>query len=363
MRIFHLGCALIAILLAAAPAETQGLPGELTSKEFWNLVTELSEPDGSFFRQYMSNEDSAQYVIPALKETTPAGGVYIGVGLEQNFTYVATLQPRMAFIVDIRRDNMIEHLMYKALFELAQDRAEFVSRLFSRKRPAGLDAKSGVTTLFEAFGPVPADSGLYEENVRAILDHLANVHEIRLGEDDQASMARILTAFRTAGPQLRGQGDATNPTYVQLMTGTDLAGRNQGYLASEESFRFLQQLQKKNLIVPLVGDFAGPKTLAELGEYLKDRGASVNVFYVSNVERYLFPSNTAKFYANTAALPLTASSVFIRSVTSDISVRLGIPIPDVPAKWRSFLVPINETLRAFADGRLKEYTDLFLTAR
>jgi hypothetical protein len=176
-------------------------------------------------------------------------------------------------------------------------------------------------------------------------------------------VARILDAFRTRGPQMRGQGDDTNPTYAQLMTGTDLSGVHRGFLASEESFRFLQRMHESNLIVPLVGDFAGPKTLIEVGSFLKKRNAGVDVFYVSNVERYLFESSPDAFYKNVSALPRNPSSVFIRAVTSDISVRLGIPIPDVPAKWRTFMVPINETLKAFDDRQLLKYEDLFRPRR
>src|SRR6185436_6202028 len=113
-------------------------------KDFWQLVTDLSEKGGTFALQFMSNEDSAQFVIPQLKDSTKKGGVFIGVGSEQNFTYIAAVQPRLAFVLDIRRDNMIEHLMYKALFEMSADRADLISKLFARKRPAGLNAGSTV---------------------------------------------------------------------------------------------------------------------------------------------------------------------------------------------------------------------------
>jgi hypothetical protein len=43
----------------------------------------------------------------------------------------------VAFVIDIRRGNRDLHLMYRALFELAHDRAEFVSLLFSIPRPSG----------------------------------------------------------------------------------------------------------------------------------------------------------------------------------------------------------------------------------
>src|SRR5262249_39471749 len=103
------------------------LPASLNDPQFWRMVTEFSEAGGAFQAEFMSNEDSSQFVIPALKESTRRGGVYIGVGPEQNFTYIAAIQPKLAFVLDIRRDNMLEHLMYKAIFETSADRADFVS--------------------------------------------------------------------------------------------------------------------------------------------------------------------------------------------------------------------------------------------
>jgi hypothetical protein len=89
------------------------LPASLTDEEFWNMITTFSEPDGYFpSDNLLSNESGYQRVIPTLLKTLKPGGVYIGVGPEQNFTYIVALQPKMAFIVDIRRQNMLEHLFY-----------------------------------------------------------------------------------------------------------------------------------------------------------------------------------------------------------------------------------------------------------
>jgi hypothetical protein len=147
------------------------------------------------------------------------------------------------------------------------------------------------------------------------------------------------------------------------MAATDLDGRRQGYLATEENFRWVQRFEEQNLLVPLVGDFAGDKAIANVARYLHDHGAVVSVFYLSNVERYLWnvdDSEYAKrFYANAAALPLDSSSTFIRSVTVDISRRLGIRIPDGSANWHSRLDPMQDCLKAVADGRLRTYRGLF----
>src|SRR5262245_43187420 len=116
---------------------TASLPLSLNNDEFWQLSTALSEPSGYFRSENLvSNEHTYQYVIPSLRAMVKPGGVYLGVAPDQNFTYMAAIRPRMAFILDIRRGNLLEHLMYKAIFELSVDRAEFVSRLFSRPRPA-----------------------------------------------------------------------------------------------------------------------------------------------------------------------------------------------------------------------------------
>ena len=363
MRILRRLSYLITALILAVPcAVAEDLPRTISDAEFWRMVTDFSETGGTFPQQYMSNEDSAQFIIPALKQTARQSGVYIGVGLEQNFTYIAALQPKIAFIIDIRRDNMIEHLVYKALFELSTDRADFISRLFSRKHPLGLNANSSIQAIFDAYESVETDPVLYEATQRSVINQLVGEHKFPLSDADRTAVSRILNAFRVSSPStLRGQGDNTNPTYSQLMTATDLTGHNQSYLGTDDAFKTLQDFERQNRLIPLVGDFAGEKAIVSVARYLKERSAVADVFYLSNVERYLFDQgdNSKRFYSNVAALPLGPSSTFIRSVTSDISVRLGIPIPEGTTKWRSFLSPISENLKAFEGGNIKSYTDIF----
>jgi hypothetical protein len=361
-RIAFLVLAGILLTLTGA-GRAEPLPNTITDQEFWGLVNALSESGGRFQQQFMSNEDSFQYVIPELKRNTKKDGVYIGVGSEQNFTYIAAIQPKVSFIVDIRRDNLLEHLMYKTIFEVSKDRADFLSTLFSRKGPDNLDPNATAKALFDAFEPVEPDTALFDRNVRGVIDRLVTVHNFDLSEADKVSVIRIMAAFRMAGPfALKGFGDTTNPTYAQLMSMTDPGGRNQSFLASAENFAVVQKLERENRVIPLVGDFAGDKTIAGIGTFLKDHDGVADVFYVSNVERYLFDdfARGKQFYSNIAALPLNPSSIFIRSVTTDISKRLGFPLPDGKEKWRTFVFPINDCVERLADGRIKSYRDLFV---
>ena len=203
---------------------------------------------------------------------------------------------------------MLVQLMYKALFELAKDRADFVSMLFSKPRPPGLGAKSTAVDLFSAFGASPTSDALYQQNLAAIQNQLTKTHGWPLAADDLAGIDYVHHTFYRNGFAVR-----PSPTYAELMTQTDGAGTNRSYLATEDSFAFLKELESKNLVVPVVGDFGGPKAIRAVGAYLKEHGATVTAFYLSNVEQYLYQNKMTAFCRNVAALPLDASSTFIRS--------------------------------------------------
>jgi hypothetical protein len=311
---------------AVAPA----LPDRLTDQDYWTLVSELSEPDGEFRSDnLLSNEIFLQYVIPDLLRSSKLSRAYLGVGPEQNFTYIAALKPKMAFIVDVRRGNLQLHLMYKALFELSSDRTDFIFRLFSQKRPEGLGPKSTADAIFAAAhaaykatrDKVEPSDVVYKQNLKVLQDHLTRTRHLPLNADDLKGIEYVYGQFSWYGPGLSywstgGRGGGRDaPTYWDLMVAEDGKGQNRSFLANEENFLVLKELHQKNLLVPVVGDFAGPKALKAVGRYLKDREAVVSAFYLSNVEQYLDREGKKYvFLCNASTLPLDASSLFIRSV-------------------------------------------------
>ena len=303
----------VAALLAPIPrAATTTLPARLTDREFWQLSADASEPDG-FFRSdnLTSNEAGFLRVVPELVMRTKPGQVYLGVGPEQNFSYIAATRPALAIIFDIRRGNLIVQLMYKAIFELTKDRADFISMLFSRPRPERLATDVPVVDLFAAFAQGSNDEALYDRNLKAILDRLVKFHGLPLTPREMDGLARTYRVFFDKGAAIR-----FSPTYVDLMTATDDAGAFRSYLASHASFTYLRELEASNLIVPVVGDFGGPKAIRSIGAYLKTHGATVGAFYLSNVEQYLHQDGKWNaFCRNAAALPLDGGSTFIRSMS------------------------------------------------
>jgi hypothetical protein len=292
-----------------------------------------------------------------MRKNIRTGGVYLGVGPEQNFTYIVGFEPKMAFIVDIRRQNMLEHLLYKALMELSSDRTEFLSRLFSRPRPTSLRTNSSADVLVRAYERAEPRDSLFETNVRLVLDHLERTKGVGLSEEDEVSIRYVYRAFFESGPQLTytflgGYGGFMGmPTYADLMTENDGHTRNWNFLASEDQYRIVQHLQKNNLIVPLVGDFAGPRAIRAVAEYLKQHNAILSVFYTSNVEQYLFQDdeNWKLFYANVGMLPLDSSSTFIRYVLNGWRFS---------RRSRTMQSSITDVIRGYDRGRIRSYYDV-----
>jgi hypothetical protein len=333
------------VLVIGLTTAAASLPPRLGDQEFWRLVTESSEADGVFRSDnLLSNELGFQFVVPELTRTAKPGRAYMGVGPEQNFTYIAAMKPSMAFIVDIRRGNLDLHLMYKALFELSADRAEFVSRLFSKKRPDGLGAKSTSSEIFGAFWNVATDPAIFNQNLLAIDNLLVKKHGFGLSDDDLDGIKYVYNAFFLYGPKIQYSstnsfGASGQPSYADLMMAADRGGLEHSYLANEDNFRFLKDLETRNMLVPVVGNFGGPKAIRAVGKYLKDRNAIVSAFYLSNVEQYLRQDLIwDNFCANVATLPLDETSTFIRSVrrrNTTPGIGLSSELGDMSAEVKS----------------------------
>jgi hypothetical protein len=389
-----LAVAVAALMLCVTPTSrpaAEALPQRLDDRTFWTLVTEFSEPNG-FFRSdnLVSNEMVFQHVIPTLQQTVLPASAYLGVGPDQNFTYIAALKPRIAFIVDIRRQNMLLHLMYKALIEMSPTRDVFLSRLFSRPVPATAAPGDTATALLSAFEQEEPDALAFERTRAEIYDRLQHTHGFALSKADLAGIDFVLRAFYQSGPDLRysfgrGPGWQPFPNYKDLMTADDGRGVQRGYLASEEIYQTLRDMEVRNLIVPLVGDFAGPKALRSVARYLDLHHATVTTFYTSNVEQYLFRGDAwQRFYDNVGALPTDSRSTFIRAYfnnqgrvvlrgpgpapapdpqTGVIPIPPGFTPPGPGPRSVTLLNPISVLLAAFAEGRVNNYTDVIELSR
>jgi hypothetical protein len=372
--------AFLAFLLALAPvarplhsllaqagqvstAKSGTLPDRLTDAEFWKLVGDISEPGGVFRMadNFVSNEADIGTIAAQIRDGGPHGGVYMGVGPEQNLTYIAAVRPKMVFIVDIRRQAVMHHLLYKAIFEISKDPADFISHLFALPRPAGLDSTTSIDRVWAAYAPVASNPALAESNLARVNALLTKTHGFTFTPAEQDAFNHVYQSFVGFGPIITTNGVGRG-TVTALPMGTGMGGGGRGgsalnfaaltqvsngpgqfnsFLGTFDNFRFLKDLHARNMFVPNSGNFGGPKAIRAVGNYVKEHGATVSAFYVSNVEQYLFMDGIAgAFYDNVRTVPVEPGSVFIR-----------------PNGFRSgvALCPIAGFLTAAAAGRVFDW--------
>jgi hypothetical protein len=355
--------AAVSLLSAVIAVPQDSLP----AAEFTRLVRELSEEGGFFFSDnFTSNEDSYLTVVDKLKELGATGGAYIGVGPEQNFTYIAKIRPRIAFIVDIRRQAMIQHLMYKAIFHLSPTRADFLSLLLSRPMKGKAPGpKDPIDDLVTYFSDIPGDEGAYAKNLAAIRKTIQQDFQFALSQDDQEGLEYVYRNFRLQGFEIGFDSSlrwsrrfGRLPNLREILVQKDLNGKPGNFLAGAEDYDFVRGMQRRNMVIPVVGDFGGQKALASVGTYLKKHGYTVSVFYASNVEIVLFNYGSSGsfpgFVSNIKKLPINDRSLLIRSTFSFYRHPAQLP----GYALCSTLQNISSFLREYDEGRYQDYRDL-----
>ncbi len=353
------------------PALLQSSSGAIPAKEFSRIVSEFSEEGGSFRSDnFVSNETSYLYVLDRIRDLALSGGAYIGVGPEQNFTYIAKIRPKIAFIVDIRRQAMIQHLLYKAIFHLGKTRTQFLAYLFSK--PINDEAMFArdlpVGQLLEYLSSCPTDYEVFECNLSLISKTIREEMGVDLSAADMGMLRYVYTAFRDRNLDIQYRTGASYwgggvrggfPTLSSLILSTDQYGNLGNFLASAEDYEFVRLMQEQNRIIPLVGDFAGTKALPDVAEYLHQNGYTVTAFYTSNVEQYLFAEGVFdKFAENVRRLPITEHSLFIRAFPN---MRDPHPAGIPGHRLTTLLGYIKIFLKDYADGLYGDYWALVTT--
>jgi len=300
--------------------EAVGSRDALGADELSRLFRELSEPDSYFFSDnYISNETSYLQVATGLGRRATKHGAYIGVGPEQNFTYIALTEPRLAFIVDIRRGNAIEQFLYKAAFDGAESRAHFLATLLGRdwQKEGDPGPEGSVSAVLAHAERQPQDEATFKRIHDALEQRITSDYRIALSAADRKTLLDTHRAFFDKGLglrfELKEQNGRKYPSLRDLFEQKSPEGEIAGYLGSEQSFRIIQRMQRENRIVPVVGDFSGSHALAQIAEELRRRDLTVSVFYTSNVEQYLMePDKWKAWVKNVEALPTTTESLFLR---------------------------------------------------
>ena len=335
--------------LAGGGARTEG------QSSFAAEVAALSEPPGYFDTDNLiSNERSYLDVVPDLKKRGVRGGAYIGVGPDQNFSYIAAIRPEVVFIVDVRRDNLLLHLLFKSLFTLARTRVEYLAMLLGGPVPTDVDAwRDATIDKVVSHVDAAAIDARAVTVLRTRVDEIIRKTGLPLSREDFETIDRFHRRFIEAGVGLRFQSTGRPPqnhypTYRELLLATDGLGERGNYLASEGSFQFIKSLQQRDLVIPVVGDLSGPRALASVGAQIRKRGLRLSAIYSSNVEFYLFGDGRfGNFVNNLGAMPRAHNGVVIRSVFGRYA-RFG-------GGSSSHVQSVNELVNGFAKGEFRSY--------
>ncbi len=353
--------------LHAQQAKPTPAASTAANTDFARLIERLSESGGYFDSDNLiSNESSFQHVMGALRKRNVTGGAYIGVGPDTGFTYIAQIRPKLAFMIDIRRDNLLQHLWFKALFSMSRNRLEYLCHIFGKLVPADVkawDAKT-IAQIVEYIDKTPKKLALFEQT-RAEIQTRVKAFGLPLKADELDNIKRIHQAFFDAGLELRftskGRGSRWYyPDYRTLLLEKDLTGKQCNYLVNEDDFQYVKALEDKHLVIPVVGDLAGKSALANIGKYLNERGEKVSAFYTSNVEFYLmrgYGSTFEQFAENVRQLPRADNSVFIRSYFNG---SLGYEHPQTVNGYYStqLLQTMESFVKEFAGNGYQSYGDL-----
>jgi hypothetical protein len=324
-------------------------------RRFGTVVRDLSRVEsGPAADNLVSNEDSYPRPSGQLARAVAPGGVYLGVGPDQNFTLMAHVQPALGVVVDYRRRNLLLHLLHKALFALAPDRAGYLERLTAR-RPAGLGSDPTPADLVAAFRAARFERGRLEETVAEVQ---RVVRPLEVVEDAEWPALATIQA-KLAGPGLDARFLALPmyPTLARLIATTDRLGQPAHMLSSDRLYSRVRALHLGDRVLPLVGDYGQADGLRPLADWLRRHGLAVSVVYVSDVEFFLLRAGRLGAYAaNLARVPRTDGALIVRTSTREI---------DHPERVRgdsstTIARPLAGFVEAALAGRIRSLDDLFV---
>jgi hypothetical protein len=225
---------------------------------------------------------------------------------------------------------MLLHLLYKALFELSENRATFLAYLFGRSVPEGIENSLDwdVERVMAVIDEAPRLGEKSDAFQDVIIDKVRQ-SGVRLSDEDFQRIRRFHREFIDKGPDLRFTSHGRSPqsyypTYRRLALETDRDRKQVSFLTEEPHFQYLKTLQESNKIIPIVGDFTDLHAIPEIGAFLQENDDKVIAFYTSNVEYYLmYQHQFPQFVLNVQKLPLAKNSVIIRSYFNRF--RMGHP--------------------------------------
>ena len=309
----------------------------------------------------VSNEVGHQNVIPYFQQHINPRNIYIGVGPDQNYTYISIARPSFAFILDNREENQILHYLFKACFELASSRQEYLSILFSKPLKYNISLLS-LCDMVHYFSQIEGDINYFNKNWDLLYKAIQKYRQ-NISKNNIYQIHAMYEEFFEYHLLLRTRNDLTSwqgwpyPNYRDFILATDQTGRSWNFLNDDLRFQWLKTMQRNNRIIPIVGDLTGGKTLRTIAEFATKKGIPISTIYISNAEQLIFQEQLFDQYmSNIKNLPKDSSGLLIRTVVN----KKGQVHPEFKDGQilTTVIQKIESFIQLYEEGRYNTYWDI-----
>lgn len=234
-------------------AQSRGGRSELHCRDPFPYL-ESNEPRAHLWRRYLAN----------------IGGAYIGVGSDQNYSFIAVARSQWAWVMDYDPRVTDHHQRLKVFVLAAATPEEFValwSPSQSRRAAALIEA---------AFAGSP-------------------------------ELAKLRRGYHATRERLH--------EYYREQATPDPKAPGYGWLANPEHYAYVRLLFQQGRIMPIKGDLLGDDSLRTVGLAAKALGVPVRVFYTSNAPSSWGGQITEGYRRNVAGLPFDQRSIVLQTMS------------------------------------------------
>ena len=256
----------------ASPAAALAQPAALTplSAEVRQaLVAVRSDPPPKSLildRHYSTSNELRQYLYR--HKIKPAGGLYIGVGSEQNYVLGGWARPEIMVLFDFDQWIVDLHAVYGLIFLAAKTPNDLIRLWHQRSRKQ-----------VEALIRTPSRS-------KERADRLVKIYK--------STCRKIHKHLRWIRKEYKKKRVAT-------------------FLSSQEQYDHIVALYRNNRVYAVRGDFTGERTMKDLAAFGKRFKIPVRMLYLSNVEFY-FTYDKGRYRQNILDLEFGTPSLVLHTV-------------------------------------------------
>jgi hypothetical protein len=224
------------------------------------------------------------------------GGGYAGVGIDQNYSFIATAKSEWVWLFDYDPTVVRLHHVLRAIILDSPDRATFLAHFEA-------DAKAKVLALLsEKYSKTP-ERAAYREIYAIARSGLHKYYELQINH--KVAVPDIV--------KLPGSADDMPVRKAGVKLGADAEDASFGWLATEDAYRYIRMLYQQDRIHLMNGDMLSKNTMQGIGAAAKKLGVTIRIYYPSNAPE-CWP-HTSQYKTNVLGLPFDDTSVVLTSLS------------------------------------------------